>query len=164
MPRIHISGCVTGWDRATALRRVVDYERWMDASEAIRSVRVEKQDDGSSISYWEVTFRKGLMRWSERDSVDPAAGVATFNLIEGDPQVFSGDWTVAAKGDDCVLTMEAEFDLGMPSLSHILDPIAIEAVEDSVASVLRGLFGEDTRIEYGEVASVAPRAPEGGTG
>ncbi|HSZ68909.1 MAG TPA: SRPBCC family protein [Solirubrobacteraceae bacterium] len=164
MPQIHVSGRLGDHDPTTALRQVVDYERWADASEAVRSVHVEHRDDGSSISFWEVTFRKGLMRWSERDGFDAAAGFATFDLIEGDPHVFKGSWRVATEGSECVLIMEAEFDLGMPSLSHILDPIAIEAVEDAVASVLRGLFGEDTRIEYAGAAAAATRVTQGGIG
>jgi hypothetical protein len=164
MAQIHIVGRVGNGDPSTALLQVVDYERWADASDSVRSVRVEHHDDGSSTSLWEVTFRKGIMRWSERDSIDIAADLATFELIEGDPQEFTGSWKVTYEGSDCVLTMEAEFDLGMPSLSHILDPIAVEAVESAVASVLRGLFGEDTKIEYGGAPTAATQVTQGEVG
>jgi coenzyme Q-binding protein COQ10 len=162
MPRINIGARVGARDPAAALRQVVDYERWADASDSIHSVRVEHRDDGSSSSFWEVAFRKGLMRWSEHDWLDAAAGRATFELIEGDPDLFRGSWTVATEGADCLLSMEADFDLGMPSLSHILDPIAVEAVEDAVASVLRGLFGEHTPIVYGEAITTTTPMTQGG--
>ena len=86
--------------------------------------------------------------------------MSSFDLVERDPHVFTGTWTVEARGSDCVLTMDAEFDLGMPSLSHLLDPIAIEAVEDAVGSVLRGLFGESVEVEYGGEGA-APASADG---
>ena len=152
MPSIYIRARGVEADPQTALRLITDYERWPAASEAVHSVTVEHEADGASTSFWEVTFHNGLMRWSERDTVDELEGVGTFDLIEGDPKVFTGIWSAESSDMGCTLTMEAEFDLGMPSLGHMLDPIAIDAVEDAVGSVLRGLFGLESQIEYGSRA------------
>ena len=149
MPAVRIRGHVSGRAAADALALVTDYERWPDASEAVEAVRVVRDGDGRLVSYWDVTFRRGLMQWSERDEIDLDRLVATFELIEGDPEVFAGRWTAEPTGDGCVVTMDSTFDLGMPSLGHILDPIAIEAIEDAVDSVLRALFGDDVRVEFG---------------
>lgn len=162
MPRIRVRGTLPAGDPANALRQVVDYERWPEASDAVRSVRVQPQGGGASTSLWEVEFGNGLMRWSENDRLDVAAGRATFDLIEGDPQVFTGSWRAERRGAGCVLTMEADFDLGMPSLGHTLDPMAIEAVEDAAGSVLRALFGDGVEIEYGSTAAVAATPNEEG--
>lgn len=47
----------------------------------------------------------------------------------------------------------------MPSLDHVLDPMAIEALEDAVADVVHHLFGERVTVTYGESGH---RAGEGG--
>jgi len=57
--------------------------------------------------------------------------------------------------------MLAEFDLGMPSLGHVLDPIAIEALEDAVADVARGLFGADVELAFGDEVEIGPRVGAG---
>jgi hypothetical protein len=150
MALVRLECIVDERDCRVALARITDYELWPDAAESVQRVTVEPQGDGSAISVWEVTFRGGLMKWSERDRVDLDAGVQRFELVAGDPHAFSGTWTAEPHPDGCVLTMTAEFDLGMPSVSHVIDPIAIEALEDAIASVLRGLFGEDVEIAFGD--------------
>jgi len=146
MPAMRLTAVVGGVDARTALLRVTDYRRWPEASEAVRSVSVEQTEAGASVSTWEVSFRGGLMRWSERDVLHADALEQRFSLVEGDPQDFSGAWTAAARAGGCTLQLEGEFDLGMPSLRHVLDPIAIEALEDAITDVLLALFSE---IEVG---------------
>jgi hypothetical protein len=150
--RVAIEATVRERDCREALRRVSDYRTWVGASEAIRDVRVEQQGDGMSISIWEVSFRGGLMRWSERDRLDLDALVHSFELIEGDPHGFAGTWTAEPSEAGCRLRMDGVFDLGMPSLSHLLDPIAVEALEDAVAEVVQSLFGASTRVAFGQDA------------
>lgn len=144
MPFVRVETRVPGIDPQTVLVRATDFERWPDLSDAIQSVVVE-----DSTSWWEVAFREGILKWSQRDEADLDAGVSKFELIEGDPLVFHGTWKAEARGDGSVLTLEADFDLGMPSLGHVLDPMAVEALEDAVASVSRGLFGDEVEIEFG---------------
>ncbi|MDP8942517.1 MAG: SRPBCC family protein [Actinomycetota bacterium] len=158
MALVRVRTAVPESDCTAALRLVTDYRRWPEAADSVRSVVVEEQGDGSSISFWEVTFRGGVMKWSERDRIDADANVQTFELIEGDPHAFSGTWRAAPLDQGCLLTMDAEFDLGMPSVSHVIDPIAIEALEDAIGSVVRGLFGEDVEISFGEEAAAPARA------
>lgn len=154
MAKVAVQCLVRDADVTEALRHVTDYRNWPEASETIREVVVEPPgDDGSYTVHWKVTFRGGLMQWSERDRLDIDALVHTFDLIEGDPHGFSGTWTAAERDGGCELRMDAEFDLGMPSLSHVLDPIAVEALEDAVADVVRNLFGDKVEIAFGELAT-----------
>lgn len=153
MATVRVQCTVPDADARDALRLVADYRRWPQASESIRSVVVEPGDDGASTSFWEVTFRGGLMKWSEADRTDLGALVHSFDLIEGDPHGFSGAWTARQVNGGSELTMAADFDLGMPSLGHVLDPVAIEALEDAVVEVVRSIFGDKARIALGEPAS-----------
>jgi hypothetical protein len=149
MPQVSVRTRVPGGDRRDVLARTVDFARWPEMSDSVLSVRVERDGGSTSTSWWEVTFREGILKWSQRDEADLDAGVVKFDLIEGDPLTFRGTWRADALGDDCALTLDAEFDLGMPSLGHVLDPMAVEALEDAVASVSRGLFGDEVDIEFG---------------
>jgi hypothetical protein len=153
MALVRVRSIVSEGDCTVALRRITNYRLWPDAADSVRSVTVKDQDDGSSISEWEVSFRGGLMKWSERDHIDVDANVQRFELIAGDPHGFSGTWTAESHAKGCILSMNAEFDLGMPSVGHVIDPIAIGALEDAIASVLGGLFGEDSDVSFGEDAA-----------
>lgn len=145
-------------DAERVLRLVTDFERWPQASDAVRSVVVERQADGTEVSTWEVTFREGLLRWIERDWLELDQNRACFDLIGGDPHMFNGIWQVEPEGSGSTLTLDADFDLGMPSLAHVLDPIAIEALEEAIESVLLGLFGKGLAMEFSDAApSPAPQ-------
>lgn len=152
MPRVWMQARLSERNPESVLRRVTDFACWPAASDSVRSVQVEPQPDGSEISQWEVVFREGVLRWSERDRTDLAANQSVFELIEGDPHLFNGVWLVEPDPDGSTLTFDAEFDLGMPSLAHVLDPIAVEAVEDAIESVLRGLYGADVALKFTDEA------------
>ncbi len=156
MPRVWMQARLAERDPESVLRLVTDFRRWPQASDSVRSVEVAPQPDGSEVSEWEVTFREGLLRWTERDWIDLAANRAVFELIEGDPYLFNGTWDVVPEEAGSTLTFDAEFDLGMPSLAHVLDPIAVEAVEDAIESVLRGLYGDDLDLKF---TGEAPETP-----
>lgn len=149
MPHVDVRAVVYGLEALSALRLVTDYRRWPEVSDAVRSVHVEKLSDGSSVSSWEVTFRGGLMCWSERDTFDTETLEHRFALIEGDPDRFAGAWTAEPHENGCTLQMLADFDLGMPSLRHVIDPIAVEALEDAIVDVVRVLFGRRVTLLFG---------------
>lgn len=153
MPALELRAVVDGLDPRSALRLVTDYGRWPAASAAIRSVDVQPTGPTSSVSSWEVSFRGGLMRWTERDVLCAGELEQRFSLVEGDPQDFSGAWTAVACERGCMLRLAGTFDLGMPSLRHVLDPIAIEALEEAITDVLEALFAG--RIDIGRAEPVA---------
>ena len=159
MPRVWVRSRLTERDPTTILRSVTEFERWPQVSDAVQWVTTEPQEDGAVITGWEVTFRQGRLRWSERDWLELDEHRARFELIEGDPHLFNGAWLVEEDEAGSLLTFDAEFDLGMPSLAHVLDPIAIEAVEEAIESVLRGLFDEDLKMEF---TDAAPALAQGG--
>ncbi len=162
MGTVRIDVLVDGVEPDAALRLVTHYRRWPAASAAVRSVEVTDVGDGVSVSHWEVMFRGGLMRWSERDAIDPHALAHTFTLIEGDPHSFAGSWIAEPRDGGCRLELSGDFDLGMPSLRHVLEPIAIEALEDAIGEVLRALFGEALRMQDEQAVAIAWRSGTGG--
>jgi ribosome-associated toxin RatA of RatAB toxin-antitoxin module len=153
--RVWIRSRLAERDPEIVLRLVTDFDQWPRASDLVCAVEVERRPDGTEISTWEVVFGHGLLRWSERDWLELEENRARFELIAGDPHHFDGLWHVAPTAAGSTITFDAEFDLGMPSLAHVLDPIAVEAVEEAVESVLRGLFGDALELEFTEAAPAA---------
>jgi len=110
------------------------------------------QADGSIVSEWTVAFRSGLLRWTERDVLDPVALSISFTQLAGDFETFAGTWTVEPVSDGTVVTFEAVFDLGIPSLADILDPVAEATLRSNILVILRGLLGD---VELVELAAVS---------
>jgi len=120
---------------------LADFERYPELSDAVRSIAVTKVSENLTVSRWEVTFRAGLLRWTEEDTFDPDALSITFRQLEGDIAVFDGSWECLDAAQGCEIVFSARLDMGIPSLADALEPIAVRALIDNVVSIVRGLFG-----------------------
>ena len=120
---------------------LADFERYPELSDAVQSVAVTEVSENLTVSRWEVTFRAGLLRWTEEDTFDPGALSITFRQLEGDIALFDGSWECvdAAPGSEIVFT--ARLDMGIPSLADALEPIAVRTMIDNIVSIVRGLVG-----------------------
>src|SRR4029077_2923531 len=120
---------------------LADFERYPELSDTVRSVAVTEVSENRTVSHWEVTFRAGLLRWTEEDTFDPSALSITFRQLEGDIALFDGTWqcTDAAPGSEIVFS--ARLDMGIPSLADALEPIAVRTMTDNIVAIVRGLVG-----------------------
>jgi ribosome-associated toxin RatA of RatAB toxin-antitoxin module len=120
---------------------LADFERYPLLCEAVRNVTVTDVSEHRTVSRWEVTFRAGLLRWTEEDTLDPSALSITFHQLEGDIAIFDGSWQCvdAAQGSEVLFC--ATLDMGIPSLADALEPIAARTLIDNIVSIVRGLVG-----------------------
>jgi len=120
---------------------LADFDRYPELCEAVKSVAVTEVSENITVSRWEVTFRAGLLRWTEEDTFDPGALSITFGQLEGDVAVFDGSWQCLdlARGSEIVFS--ARLDMGIPSLADALEPIAVRTLTDNIVSIVRGLVG-----------------------
>jgi ribosome-associated toxin RatA of RatAB toxin-antitoxin module len=120
---------------------IADFERYQHQCHAVRSVIFTECNADRRISEWEVNFRQGIMRWTEVDVFDLENLSIRFDQIEGDAKHFSGAWQLSDKATGCQVRFLASFDMGVPSISDIIEPIAERALEENIESILNGLLG-----------------------
>jgi len=121
---------------------LADFERYPELSDAVRSVAVTQVSENVTVSDWEVTFRAGLLRWTEQDTFDPGALSITFRQLEGDAAVFDGSWQCADAAPGSEIVFSARLDMGIPSLADALEPIAVRTLISNIVSIVRGLVGQ----------------------
>ncbi|MGW0835190.1 type II toxin-antitoxin system RatA family toxin [Streptomyces prunicolor] len=155
---VRIEAIVPDGDATHVFDRVQDYERYTDYTDTVRSVtvtpdgadgtdRTDRTDGTDTVeSAWEVHFRSGLLRWTERDVMDPVARRITFDQLTGDFASFAGTWDITQAGTEVSVLFTCEFDLGIPSLEPIINPVAMRALDESMGLILRGLLGDDIRL------------------
>jgi ribosome-associated toxin RatA of RatAB toxin-antitoxin module len=132
-------------DPAAVFGTLTAFERYPRHATTVRSVVVSPDTDGRTVSDWEVDFRGGILRWVEEDVFDAERLRIEFNQITGDIDVFTGYWQVAAGPEGCTVEFGCWFDLGIPTMDDILDPIAEDAINENIAAIMEGLFGPGTR-------------------
>jgi ribosome-associated toxin RatA of RatAB toxin-antitoxin module len=129
-----------------AFAAVTDVERFPTLCDDVRDVRVDLVD-GQRQSVWKVKFRGGVLEWTEHDAPDPQARTMSFRLVAGDFKEFDGAWQVRPHDSGSAVEFTARFDLGIPALRAVLEPIAGKSLRTNLSAVLRGLFGPDIQFE-----------------
>ncbi len=120
---------------------LADFEQYPLLCDAVQSVAVTEKSEHLTVSQWEVTFRAGLLRWTEEDTFDPGALTITFRQLEGDVAVFEGSWQCVDAAQGSEVLFSARLDLGIPSLADALEPIAGRTLIANIVSIVRGLVG-----------------------
>lgn len=142
MPTVNLVLAAPDVEPAECYRRLADFARYPELTDAVRSVEVEPAGpDGAIRSKWTVLFRNGLLCWTEADVFDPVAQTISFRQLSGDFQAFEGQWSVRHRPAGSAILFDARFDLGIPSLAPILDPVAESTLRANILTITRGLLG-----------------------
>ncbi len=140
--------------------QICDFSKHALLSDSVLGVTVEELPDGTLVSHWRVKFRKGTLVWSEFDEIDRESHTLRFRLRDGDPEAFDGSWSVreAQSGEGCHVTFEAEFDIGIPTMRRMLEPVAVRALQDNVSQTLRAVLGESLELTLSSEETAAAGA------
>lgn len=142
MPTVNLVLIAPDVDAAECYHRLSDFARYPELTDAVRAVEVEPPaSDGTIRSKWTVLFRNGLLCWTEADVLDPVARTISFRQLSGDFQTFDGQWSVRQHPTGAEILFEARFDLGIPTLAAILDPVAESTLRANILTITRGLLG-----------------------
>ncbi len=126
-------------DAGELYRALADYDRYPELVEIVRKVEVESTGSGSATSRWEVAFQTGILEWSELDEFDAQERTIRFEANGGDPEHYSGLWRVRETDDGSVVFFSADFDLGMPTFSAVIEPVAERTLRENVLAIVRGI-------------------------
>ena len=128
---------------------LADFERYPELSDAVQSVAVTRVSENLTVSRWDVTFRAGVLRWTEEDKFDPDALSITFRQLEGDIALFDGTWQCSEADRGSEIVFAARLDMGIPSLADALEPIAVRTMTDNIVAIVRGLVGRAELVGSG---------------
>lgn len=139
MRKVTVAGHVPSLTCREVFERLADFSAYSTHSEAVRSIQT-RHEDGRNYSDWEVNFREGILRWSEEDLLDRDNHILGFVQTAGDIDDFRGEWSVHDHPHGAVVRFACAFDMGIPGLADILEPIAEQALRDNAKSIIAGLM------------------------
>jgi ribosome-associated toxin RatA of RatAB toxin-antitoxin module len=143
---VHIAGIVSGVGPDEVFAAVTDIERFPELSDDVRQVQVDNSESRRQ-SAWKVKFRGGTLEWTECDELDPSTRTMSFRQTHGDFKEFDGEWRVESAGADSAVYFTARFDLGVPALRAVVEPIAAKNLRNNLTAILQALFGPKLRLE-----------------
>ncbi|MFD9721436.1 type II toxin-antitoxin system RatA family toxin [Streptomyces sp. NPDC059076] len=124
-----------------AWRAVTRLEDYADYMENVESVTVRGQTDaGARVSEWSVLLKGSVLEWVEEDELDEATRTMTFTQVSGDLDEFRGYWRVEDGGrGTSVVTFSVDFEIGIPLLADMLNPVAAKALRENSEHMLRAI-------------------------
>ncbi len=138
MPFVACEAVVPGEPRR-AFDLASDMESYPRFMKDVVALRVLEREPGAQLSEWQARFQGRVLRWIEREVLDEAGLTIRYNQTEGDLSKFEGAWTFEPAPDGTRVTLTCDFDLGIPMLAPLLDPVARLVVrkncEDMIAAI-----------------------------
>ncbi|MFI0743097.1 type II toxin-antitoxin system RatA family toxin [Streptomyces sp. NPDC021100] len=171
MHQVHVALFVPGAPPGEVFDSLSDFASFPRYTDVVHSVLLEESADGDQnspsdpdsssdrISSWEVDFAGGILKWRERDRLDEQRLRIEFELIDGDLLDLAGHWSVAPLGEGSTVRFDARFDLGVPGMADLLEPVAGRAMTSTVSEMLRGVFGPSADVT---ACGDMPHAASGG--
>ncbi|MFJ2609210.1 type II toxin-antitoxin system RatA family toxin [Streptomyces sp. NPDC091279] len=115
-----------------------DFEAHAGYMDDVLGIRFLERGEDTALSSWRVLLNGSELTWDERDVFTPMRRI-DFDQTDGDLEVFRGFWELQEIPGGVRVVLEIEFDIGIPSLAEVLDPIGIQAIESNSRSMLAAI-------------------------
>lgn len=113
----------------------------------VESVKVVERMDNQTVTEWTAYIDEDTpISWRELDTFDGENFVIKYELIEGDLDVFQGEWRFLPSEGGTVIRLSVVYDFGMPAFERIIGPVLGKKVRDNcqmmLASIKKKVEGE----------------------
>ena len=106
----------------------------------IESLEVVEEGPNWAIWRWEVKLKGSILIWTQRDTRREEDFRLEFHQLDGDLETFQGFWQLESLGDrQTRAILSVQFEIGIPMLSEMLDPVAVRAIRNNSHSMLSSL-------------------------
>jgi uncharacterized membrane protein len=123
-------------------QEVLDIASFPSYMDEVREVEILREEGNQRLSRWSILLKGSILQWEEEEQIDAENRKITFRQIEGDLAYFTGFWHVQQTGEGVSTQMHVEFDIGIPLLADMLNPVAARALEENAQKILSRI---DTR-------------------
>jgi len=119
-----------------------DQERFPEFMPDVELVTVLERHAGRTISKWKTLVEDAPIEWIEEDLFDDAALRVDYRLLEGDLDTFEGAWTFEERDGATFVSLDVEYDFGVPTLAELIGPTLHRKVRENSEMMLAALKRE----------------------
>lgn len=119
---------------------VRDVEGYPQRMETVRDIEVLESGENWKLVAWEAELKGSILKWVEREEQDPEAYRLSYRQVDGDLERFDGYWQLTSQGSEVTeAVLVVHFDIGIPMLKDMLEPVAERAIRDNSSRMLTSL-------------------------
>jgi ribosome-associated toxin RatA of RatAB toxin-antitoxin module len=125
----------------TVWAAVLDIERYPDLMTNVVSVHIEEWEAPTTRrSEWGMIIKGATLVWRDREFIDHDEHSVRFTQVSGDLEAFEGAWELSEKEPALVhVKLRIAFEIGVPLLAPMLNPVAKRALYDNCVEMLEGV-------------------------
>ena len=139
MPRVRVTYEYPSQRIEHIWQLVVNVASYPDFMDHVVAVNIEDGDSSNRICLWKVLFNGNELEWREENRVDHSQYVMSYHLIEGDLSELRGRTTLEAEGNKALLHYDVYFDLGIPSLADLLNPLGEKEIRKNYSDMAEAI-------------------------
>ena len=138
MPYVEVSLLVS------AAREIIypilkDMEKYPEFMKDLVSVRVLSRDNNTTITHWISNVDGRIIEWKEQDVFDDENMHIAYCQLEGDLKKMQGEWILQPFPEGTEIKLTVDFDLGIPMLSGLMNPILKSKVRSNGNNMLEAI-------------------------
>jgi len=120
---------------------LLDLESYEESMDNVRWTRLVGADnEHTRRAEWSVLLKGSILEWEEEESLDHDAHKVVFKQLRGDLEFFDGYWSLEELGsNETHAHFEVVFEIGIPMLAEMLNPVAQRSLQESCFEMLRGI-------------------------
>jgi ribosome-associated toxin RatA of RatAB toxin-antitoxin module len=120
---------------------VIDIARYPESMDTVRSVEILQQTgERQRRAAWSVLLKGSILQWEEVEHLDHDTHTVVFKQLRGDLEHFDGHWELEALGAERTrVVFEVAFEIGIPMLAEMLNPVAQRSLHENCTEMLRGI-------------------------
>ncbi|MFZ5626088.1 MAG: type II toxin-antitoxin system RatA family toxin [Bacillota bacterium] len=145
MPKIRVSKWVAA-PKAVVFPLAAAMEDYPKFMRNVKEVRIINREHNYAISAWKTEVDGRMFCWLEEDRFYPEQGQIDYKLISGDLKKFEGSWVIEDKDGGSLVSLTVDFELGVPALAPLLNPILSKKTKENCLAMLEGIAGYVNRL------------------
>lgn len=135
MPKVIVSVRIKK-PREEVYKIMRDFEDFPAFMRDVKSLKIIKKVDSQKIiTSWKIEVDGSPLEWTEEDYFNDANFRIDFNMLEGSYKEYQGFWLLQGLHNAAKLTIEVNFDWGIPVLEKFIG----KALEDKARRSLLGM-------------------------
>ena len=139
MPRIKVSVNIKkpGFEVYELLKKMEDFPGFMHNVKSLKIIKHPQAD--KVVTAWEAEIEGVLLCWKEEDSFDDLNQEIRFSMLEGNYKGYRGRWSVESGHEACKLSLEADFDWGIPTLEKYVGKALIDKARHGLLGMVQAV-------------------------
>ena len=117
-------------------KKIEDFPLYMPD---VKEITVLERSGNFSVTNWVTEVEGTPITWKEKETFDDSSLTISYQLLEGDLEKFQGAWRFVPKDGGTRVTLDVDFDFGVPAIEELMGPILKKKVEENSLMMLSSL-------------------------